>query len=179
MSTCKTRSDRERIRNASVRLRLIAQAVMFTVFVPGTVAWWLPRNAIHADWKIRYQSGWILIVLGAALYFWCAIQFLLRGEGTPNISFARPLGFLIGREPVRLVSQSIYGYSRNPMYIGVIGVVFGEALLTGSWNLLLYALALCVWFHLVVVFIEEPHLRRTRGESYVKYCQETPRWLAR
>jgi protein-S-isoprenylcysteine O-methyltransferase Ste14 len=155
------------------------QAVIFTVLVLGTVTWWLPRNLFRVDWTVRHQSGWIPIVLGAVLYFWCALQFLLRGKGTPNISFARPLGFLIGKEPVRLVSQSIYRFSRNPMYVGVITIVFGEALLVGSLNPMMYGLALCLWFHLVVVFIEEPHLRKTRGDTYKQYCAETPRWLPR
>ena len=152
---------------------------MFTILVPGTVVWWLPRNLIRVDWTVHHWAGCIPLALGAILYFWCAAQFLLRGEGTPNISFARPLAFLIGREPVRLVHQSIYGYSRNPMYVGVITMVFGEALLFASRNLLFYALALCIFFHLVVVLIEEPHLRRTRGEAYREYCRTTPRWIPR
>jgi protein-S-isoprenylcysteine O-methyltransferase Ste14 len=128
---------------------------------------------------MRHPAGWIPIALGAALYFLCATQFLLRGGGTPNISFAKHFAFLIGREPLRLVQNSIYRYSRNPIYIGVVTVVFGEALRFGSLNLLIYAGALCVWFHLVVVFIEEPHLRKTRGEAYLQYCRETSRWAPR
>jgi len=156
---------------------LIVRAVMFTLLVPGTVVWWLPRGLIYTDWSIRYPVGWIPMTLGATLYFWCAAQFVFRGQGTPNIYFARPLAFMIGREPLRLVNESIYRYSRNPMYVGVISTVFGEALLFGSLNLLIYAFSLCLWFHLVVVFIEEPHLRKTRGEAYLRYCRETPRWF--
>jgi protein-S-isoprenylcysteine O-methyltransferase Ste14 len=157
---------------------LVARAVAFTLLVPGAIVWWIPQNFIRIDWTIRHTAGWLPVTLGAMLYFWCAAQFLTRGQGTPNIFFARHLGFLIGQEPLRLVHQSIYRYSRNPMYVGVVTTVFGEALLFGSWNLLIYAFALCIWFHLVVVFIEEPHLRRTRGESYLQYCRETPRWVS-
>ena len=156
---------------------LWVRAAAFTMLVPGAVAWWIPQNFVHVDWTIRHSVGWIPVVFGGLLYFCCLTQFLLRGEGTPNMFFARHLGFLIGREPSRLVQQSIYRYSRNPMYIGVLTSVFGEALLFGSWNLLIYASILCVWFHLVVVFVEEPHLRRTRGETYIQYCHQTPRWL--
>ncbi|HEY7337781.1 MAG TPA: isoprenylcysteine carboxylmethyltransferase family protein [Bryobacteraceae bacterium] len=156
---------------------LTAQAVAFTILVPGAVAWWLPRNLIRGDWTVRHGAGWLPIALGATLYFWCAAQFLVRGKGTPNIYFARHLRFLIGREPVRLVNQSIYRYSRNPMYLGVITVVFGEAFLFGTRNLLIYSFAVWVWFHLVVILVEEPHLRKTRGEAYREYCAETPRWL--
>jgi protein-S-isoprenylcysteine O-methyltransferase Ste14 len=156
---------------------LAARAVAFTLLVPGAVVWWIPQNFIRVDWTIRHAAGWIPVALGAMLYIWCVAQFLMRGRGTPNIFFARHFGFLIGREPLRLVHDSIYRYSRNPMYVGVLTIVFGEALLFGSWNLLIYAFGLCGWFHLVVVLIEEPHLRRTRGEAYLQYCRETPRWI--
>jgi protein-S-isoprenylcysteine O-methyltransferase Ste14 len=162
-----------------VNIRLLAQAIMFTVLVPGTVTWWLPRAILKVDWTMRYHAGWIPVVLGAALYSWCTAQFFREGHGTPNISFAKPLAFLIGRGPRTLVSRSVYSYSRNPMYVGVLTVVFGEALLFGSWAFFFYACALCIWFHVVVLFIEEPHLRRTRGEAYLQYCRETPRWIPR
>jgi protein-S-isoprenylcysteine O-methyltransferase Ste14 len=147
---------------------------MFTLLVPGTVAWWLPLNLIRVDWTTRHWAGWIPIALGAALYFPCASQFLWRGGGTPNISFARHLSFLIGREPLRLVQSSIYRYSRNAMYVGVITVVFGEALLVGSLNLLIYAVSLCVWFHLVVVFIEEPHLAKPGASLTCSTAEKRP-----
>src|SRR5262249_910179 len=127
---------------------LVARAVAFTVLVPGTIVWWIPQNFIRLDWTMRYAAGWVPVTLGAALYFWCVGEFLVRGHGTPNIFFARHLGFLIGLEPQRLVHGSIYRYSRNPMYVGVVTIVFGEALLFGSRNLLIYACVLSVWFHL-------------------------------
>jgi protein-S-isoprenylcysteine O-methyltransferase Ste14 len=161
------------------KLLLVLRAIAFTVLMPGAVTWWLPRALIHVDWKVKHAAGWIPITLGTTLYLICAMLFLVRGSGTPNIGFARNLAFLIGSEPVRLVHQSIYRYSRNPMYVGVIAVVFGEALLFASWNLLVYALALCAWFHAVVVLIEEPHLRRILGDGYLQYCRETPRWFPR
>ena len=67
-------------------------------------------NILGADRTIRHPAGWAPIALGAAIYFWCAAEFLLRGRGTPAIFFTRPLAFLIGREPQRLVRASIYRY---------------------------------------------------------------------
>jgi protein-S-isoprenylcysteine O-methyltransferase Ste14 len=29
----------------------------------------------------------------------------------------------------------------------------------------------------VVVLLEEPHLRRVRGEPYILYCRQVPRWF--
>jgi protein-S-isoprenylcysteine O-methyltransferase Ste14 len=168
-----TTSDAEFFRRA----RLVAQGIAFTILVPGTASWWMPHWILHVDWKVRYPIGWALIAIGGAFYLICASQFLLRGDGTPNIHFARAFGFLIGREPRFLVSSSLYRYSRNPMYVGVLTTVLGEAILLGSRAFVVYSLAWCAWFQIVVLFIEEPHLRRTRGDSYLEYCRRTPRWF--
>jgi protein-S-isoprenylcysteine O-methyltransferase Ste14 len=111
---------------------LVARAAAFTLLVPATVVLWIPYNFLHVDRIVHHPAGWVPIALGAILYFWCMVQFLRRGQGTPNIFFARHLGFLIGREPLRLVDQSIYRYSRNPMYVGAMTIVLGEALLFAS-----------------------------------------------
>ena len=155
------------------------RALIFTVLVPGAVVVWLPLNLLEANRGIRHPVGWVPISLGGLVYFWCALQFLMSGHGTPAIFFTRPIAFLIGREPQRLVEASIYRYSRNPMYVGVLTILAGEALLFASRALVFYAIGTCLVFHLVVVFIEEPHLRRTRGEAYEQYCRKVPRWLLR
>jgi protein-S-isoprenylcysteine O-methyltransferase Ste14 len=31
--------------------------------------------------------------------------------------------------------------------------------------------------NIVVVFIEEPHLKKKYGEKYIEYFNRTPRWL--
>jgi protein-S-isoprenylcysteine O-methyltransferase Ste14 len=40
-----------------------------------------------------------------------------------------------------------------------------------------YGGAVFLFFHLMIVFFEEPHLRATRGRSYDLYCRAVPRWL--
>jgi protein-S-isoprenylcysteine O-methyltransferase Ste14 len=76
-----------------------------------------------------------------------------------------------------LVSGGPYRFSRNPMYLGVLLVVFGQAVLFASPRLAAYGCAVSLFFHLMVVFFEEPHLRAARGRSYALYCRSVPRWL--
>jgi protein-S-isoprenylcysteine O-methyltransferase Ste14 len=59
----------------------------------------------------------------------------------------------------------------------VLLVVFGQAVLFASPLLAAYGCAVSLFFHLMVVFFEEPHLRATRGRSYELYCRAVPRWL--
>ena len=75
------------------------------------------------------------------------------------------------------VAPGLYRFSRNPMYVGVLLVVFGQSVLFASPRLAAYFCAVAIFFHLIVVFAEEPHLRATRGASYEMYCRAVPRWL--
>jgi protein-S-isoprenylcysteine O-methyltransferase Ste14 len=71
----------------------------------------------------------------------------------------------------------LYRYSRNPMYVGVLTVILGWAVLHRSPAILLYALAVGVCVYSFVVFGEEPRLRKRFGTEYEQYCAEVPRWL--
>jgi len=78
-----------------------------------------------------WQVGWLCIALGATLYGLCLFQFLISG-GTPAIFFTCHLRFLIGEEPYQLVRNGLYQLSRNPMYLGVVLAVFGQAIVLAS-----------------------------------------------
>jgi protein-S-isoprenylcysteine O-methyltransferase Ste14 len=79
--------------------------------------------------------------------------------------------------PERLVVRGLYRYMRNPMYVGVLIMLLGEALFFESLALLWYAV---IWFgviNVVVVAYEEPTLRGDFGESYDLYCRTVHRWV--
>jgi protein-S-isoprenylcysteine O-methyltransferase Ste14 len=63
------------------------------------------------------------------------------------------------------------------MQVGVILVIFGEALVFESALLLFYTGVIFLIFHIWIIITEEPYLRSTFGESYKKYCKSVPRWL--
>lgn len=157
------------------------RGLLFTILVPCVVGGYLPwlfagkpgLSGMHGGW---WQLGWFLLTPGAIAYLACLIEFL-RSGGTPMIFFARSLRFVLGEEPAKVVQNGFYRITRNPMYLGVLAVVFGQALLFASRRAAVYGAGLAVIFHLVVVFLEEPHLREVRGESYAEYCKQVPRWL--
>jgi protein-S-isoprenylcysteine O-methyltransferase Ste14 len=113
--------------------------------------------------------GLLPLLLGVGLYFWCAGAFTFIGKGTPAPIDA----------PRILVIQGIYRWVRNPMYIGVLSVVIGEAILFHSFLVAGYVLLLWVFFHSLVIFLEEPSLRRQFGASYQTYLNTVSRWLPR
>jgi protein-S-isoprenylcysteine O-methyltransferase Ste14 len=157
---------------------LWVRGIVFTVLVPAVVGFFIP-SAIDPHAQLRrgiWDAGWLLVAAGMLIYALCLIRFLAAG-GTPAIYFARRLRLLVGEEPAGLVSGGPYRFSRNPMYAGVLLVVFGQAALFASPRLAAYGCALLLCFHLVVVIFEEPHLRAARGRSYEIYCRAVPRWL--
>ena len=151
------------------------KTLIFSILVPGTVAgiipWLLLQGAggpillVPSIWLI----GLLPLLLGVALYFWCAGAFTFIGKGTPAPIDA----------PRTLVIQGAYRWVRNPMYIAVLSVVIGQAILFRSILLAGYALLLWAIFHTFVVFVEEPSLRQQFGASYEAYLQAVPRWLPR
>lgn len=162
-----------------MRFRMLwVRGIVFTVLVPGVVGFFLP-SIVDPRARLRggiSDAGWLLVAAGMLTYALCLVRFLAAG-GTPAIYFARRLRLLIGEEPGGLVSGGPYRFSRNPMYVGVLLVVFGQAVLFASTPLAVYGCAVFLFFHLMIVFFEEPHLRVTRGRSYDLYCKAVPRWL--
>jgi protein-S-isoprenylcysteine O-methyltransferase Ste14 len=155
------------------------RGLVFTALVPSVIGVWVPalvdprRHAQHGLW----DAGWLLVAAGATIYTVCLLRFLASG-GTPAIFFTRALRALIGEEPQTLVRGWLYRLSRNPMYVGVLLVVFGQAIVFASRSTAGYGLTLWLFFHLTVVLLEEPHLREQYGPSYDDYCRRVPRWLA-
>lgn len=155
--------------------------IIFTLLIPGTVAIYVPyglrqlfpeRYAI-GDWR---YGGMLLMLGGVVMYIISSISFLMEG-GTPAIWFTRTFKFIVGEEPAKLVRGKLFRFSRNPMYLGVLLFVIGEALWFGSAALLVYAAAVWLFFHLTIVFVEEPHLRKKIGATYDEYCRAVPRWI--
>jgi protein-S-isoprenylcysteine O-methyltransferase Ste14 len=149
----------------------IINTLVFTIFVPGTVAILVPRWLMGGF--SRPPGGtltWIggaAFVVGAAVYFRCAWEFAVRGLGTP--APIAPTKFL--------VTTALHRYVRNPMYLGVATAILGEAALFRSIQVAEYAAIMLLTAHVFVVLYEEPTLRRQFGESYEEYRRNVPRWI--
>jgi hypothetical protein len=157
---------------------LLLRALVFTILVPCAVTIYVPSILLSGTapvddaWRFL---GLIPIAAGAIGYLACALEFLLRGDGTPAPFIAKPLRFMIGEEPKNVIQSALYQRSRNPMYLSVVIILLGESVLFESWTLLIYGLSTWLVFHLVVVFMEEPHLSTRPG--YDEYRARVPRWL--
>jgi protein-S-isoprenylcysteine O-methyltransferase Ste14 len=154
------------------------RGAIFTLLVPSVVAGVVPQSIrraapLQSGW---WRGGWLVLAAGVVLYALCLLQFL-AAKGTPAVFFTRSLRFVWGEEPPSLVRTGPYLLSRNPMYVSVLLVIFGQAILYASGPVAIYGVIAFLCFHLVVTLIEEPHLRARDGTAYRDYCSRVRRWL--
>lgn len=76
-----------------------------------------------------------------------------------------------------LVSQGMFRYSRNPMYLAMLLILLAFGLNLGNaFNMLVAAGFVCYMNHFQIKH-EEKALEKRFGEEYRAYCKETPRWF--
>ena len=151
-------------------LRALTYATLFVAFFLVLVPQRILANsgiARPAAVGAAQVAGILVMGLGLALVLWCLATFAFVGKGT-----AAPFD-----PPRRLVVAGPYRWVRNPIYIGAAVAMLGAALFFGSAWLVLYAAVVIAVTHLLVVFYEEPHLRRVFGPPYEDYLQHVHRWI--
>lgn len=83
----------------------------------------------------------------------------------------------IDREkPGQLITNGIFKYSRNPIYVSLDLLVAGTFLLQGHFIFLVLFVAMATSLH-VQVLQEESFLIQTYGNSYLQYRNEVSRYL--
>ena len=119
----------------------------------------LPRGLSRA-------LGWPLVVSGLGLGLWGFRE--MRRAGT-NVDPYRPTTAIVEKGP--------YGFTRNPLYVGMTLVYSG---LSARANALPAALLLPAILHVVdrgVIKREERYLERKFGDEYLRYKGRVRRWV--
>lgn len=156
-------------------LSLLLRNLFFTIIQPGVVAGLIPfliiknkANDIFVQpLQFHHYAGAIIFIIGLAIMLSCIISFAVKGRGT-----------LSPVDPTKqLVVSGLYKFSRNPMYVGVMLMLIGEAVFTQSVSLSVYSLFIFLFFHLFILIHEEPQLKRVFGEDYIAYRQKVRRWI--
>lgn len=77
----------------------------------------------------------------------------------------------------KLITYGPYHYTRNPMYLGMIAILFGVAAWVGTLPLYVAAVVFFCLFNFVIIPFEEGKLSRIFGEQYGTYKKKVRRWL--
>jgi protein-S-isoprenylcysteine O-methyltransferase Ste14 len=141
---------------------------LFTILLGiGLNRLWPIHSPIHLPTPARYWVGG-LIVAGAVLVLGLWPVVLFRRSGQSELPWT-PTPSVVERGPYRV--------TRNPMYLHMVLVCIGVAvILANAWILLL--VPLCVWaLQHFAIRSEEAYLERKFGAGYVAYKQRVRRWL--
>ena len=153
----------------------VGSAVFFLVgpgIVAGLIPWWLTGWRVREPvpyWAPMRVLGVMLLAAGLFALVQAFVRFVVEGLGTPAPIAA----------PERLVVGGLYRYVRNPMYVAVLTVIVGQALILGQLVLLPYAAAFWVITAAFVRWYEEPALTRRFGADYEAYRRAVPAWRPR
>lgn len=158
------------------KARAAVGSLAFFVLAPGIVAglvpWWLTGWQVQSPlpfWAPLRLVGVALLVAGTIVLVQAFVRFVVEGVGTPA-----PVA-----PTEHLVVGGLYRYVRNPMYLAVVAIIVGQALLLGQPALLLYAAAVFLAVATFVHGYEEPTLLRQFGAQYEAYRQAVPAWWPR
>jgi protein-S-isoprenylcysteine O-methyltransferase Ste14 len=150
--------------------------IVFTIVVPGSLVVLVPYLISRWEFGAAFfgigASRWIgvaMFVAAVPAFAEFLARFVREGHGTPA-PIAPPRWLVVG---------GIFRYVRNPAYIAVVAMIVGQGLFFGNIQVLEYALAVAIGFHLFVILYEEPTLRQTFGADYDDYCRLVPRWIPR
>ena len=127
------------------------------------------KNLLIDSSTLQILAGSIVTLAGLLLFIVTVITFIRIGNGT-----------IMPWDPTRkLVVAGVYRYVRNPMILGVLTLLVGEALLLASYGIAALALLFFAINTLYFIFSEEPGLVKRFGQEYREYMQNVPRWIPR
>ncbi len=120
---------------------------------------WILARPIGLVALAIFTFGFLLMLLGALTLLW------------------RKTTVHPGRTPQRLVTGGIYRYTRNPIYLGMLFILFTIPLMAMQPRLLIFTLIYFVVMDFYVIPREEKIIRNGFGTDYAVYQRRTRRWL--
>ena len=148
------------------------RALFAVLAMPGAVAgflpWWIHRGVERLPLAIGggRWGGIVFALPGFALFAWTVRDFFVRGRGT----------LAPWDPPKALVAEGAYAFCRNPMYVGVVLMIWGQGLWWRSGEVVVYGYLMAGIFHLRVLLHEEPWLARSFPAEWQGYQTKVKRW---
>lgn len=124
---------------------------------------WASRMLAGLPWMI---AGGLLVAIGLAVLVASAPRHKRAGT---NIEPWKPT--------TAIIDDGIYGYSRNPIYLGMALVCAGIALAGASLVALLLLVPCLLVIRFYVIGREEAYLEAKFGQEYRDYLARVRRWI--
>jgi protein-S-isoprenylcysteine O-methyltransferase Ste14 len=126
-------------------------------------------DGIHVDF---YSLNFVMFITFSAI----GMTIIVAGV----LSFKRVSTTVNPTAPFKastLVTSEIYGYTRNPMYLGMAMVMLAWVCLLSSWWNLIIVMLFIGFINQFQIKPEERILSAKFGQQYSNYCQRVRRWI--
>ena len=132
-------------------------------FFPNQYPFLLPIEYLESD-QLKF-AGLVLLFVS---FLWTSIgQYQMSGSWRIGIDY---------EETTRLVSNGLFKYSRNPIFLGVLISYLGTFLIIP--NILSFSIMLVTFVTIQTqVRLEEEYLESVQGKEYIEYKSQVRRWL--
>lgn len=132
--------------------------------------WLLDKNLPIIEWVGQPWNyiGLVLIAL-AIIGDLFSLWLFYKKRTTPN-----PLS---PEKAAHLVTNGLYQYTRNPMYVGMLVMLSGWGIYLGSLSPFFAIPAFILTLNEMQIKPEEKVLEEKFGQSYLDYKQQVRRWL--
>ena len=138
--------------------------LLVTILCEVGLHYWLPiTRVINASWN---WVGITIIVVGVLIVVGPVTAFA-RAETT-----IKPF-----EDSSSLVVSGIYRYTRNPMYVGMVVVLLGVAVLLGSLSPFIMPIIFVPVLNARIIKHEEQMLEERFGEEYRELKRSVRRWI--
>ena len=118
-----------------------------------------------------FGKHWLMIVLfglGVSIIVISVIQFLIKKTTTDPLN---------PNKASKLVTNGIYNFTRNPMYLGMLLFLLAYGLNLGNAFNTLVAAGFVSYMNHFQIKPEEEALKKIFGQEYNIYCKLTRRWF--
>ncbi len=112
-------------------------------------------------------AGWPLLAAGAIIAASGRLAFARAGTEVMPAS----------KKNTVLVTTGPFRWTRNPMYLGIITLLMGVALLVGTITVMIAVLVFFLFVNVVSIPFEEEKMERQFGDDYRAYKARVRRWL--
>ena len=135
-----------------------------TIVISLLLHWFKPWYLTHS-WPVRLVG--IGLIVGAAVLGIWGERTLKRG-GT-NVNPMQPT--------LAIVSNGPYRFTRNPLYLALVGLYLGITLAVGRAWPLVFLIPVLLVTHYGIIKREERYLAGKFGEPYLEYSKRVRRWI--
>ena len=161
--------QREEVKRSNLAIAgVILQGVSFGLVWTFRRAYWWPFPASVAGEAVLAA---VAVVMAWASSWWC-----LRAVQTLGKQWTVAARVIAGHE---LITEGPYRVVRNPIYLGMFGIMIATGLVLATWWALLVAIAVFLIGNQIRVKEEERLLGETFGQQFVDYAKRVPAFLPR